>query len=122
MWAQLFALSLSLLWWMAFWCAPQLVIWGHHTALKSLFFSFLTACFNWRPIICALFLLALFMLFAITAGSFFLMLFLPTLQGWSLLVFLFAFCLPIIVMVYFCLLYQMYLDFFPFPAPVSEHV
>jgi hypothetical protein len=25
------------------------------------------------------------------------------------------------MMMYFCLLYQMYLDFFPFPAHVSEH-
>ncbi|MCL2076416.1 MAG: hypothetical protein FWH15_08300 [Betaproteobacteria bacterium] len=115
-------LLLSLLWWMAFWCAPQLAVWGHHSAAKSLLFSFLTAWFNWRPVFYAMLLFAAFTLFAMTAGTFVIMLVMPVLQGWLFMALLCIFCLPIVVMMYFCLIYRMYLDFFPFPAHVSEHV
>jgi hypothetical protein len=113
-WAVFSVLSFSLIWGMAFWCAPLLAIWRHHSAVKSLLFSFLTAWFNWRPILCVLFLL-----FAVTMGPVFLLS--AFIQGWLFLALLCVFWLPVIVMIYFCLIYQMYLDFFPFPAPVSEH-
>jgi len=113
LWALLFAFLLLLVWGMFFWCAPHLVIWGHHPAVKALVFSFLTVCFNWRPILCALFLFL-----SSIIGPFFLI---ALLQDKILLAILCVGWLPVVVMVYFCLIYQMYLDFFPFPAHVSEH-
>lgn len=113
LWALLFALLLLLAWGMAFWCAPYLVVWGHHAALKSLFFSFLTAWFNWRPILCVLFLLV-----STVIGPLF---FLSIFPGWFFLTILCVCWLPVVVMVYFCLIYQMALDFFPFPTPVSDY-
>jgi len=112
-WPQFFVLLISILWWMAFWCAPLLVVWRHCSAVKALLFSFLTACFNWRPILCVLLLL-----FAVTLIPLF---FFPVANGWLFLIIFAVSCLPVAVMIYFCLLYQIYLDFFPFPAHVSEH-
>ena len=36
---------------MAFWFAPQLVVWGNFTALKALFYSFFAVFLNWRSFV-----------------------------------------------------------------------
>ncbi len=40
---------------MAFWFAPQLVVWGNFTALKALFYSFFAVWLNWRSFLIYLF-------------------------------------------------------------------